>query len=100
MKSIEGTDSNGVYGNWNEDNITDLKITLETGTGTNVYEIDWIEIGGLKAHKYSDGTLKVPLRTERSTRRTRGTYSKIKYRAKTTEKFNIFAILAKYRKTY
>ena len=100
MKSVEGTDGSGIYGNWNEDNITDIQIRLETGTGTNVYEIDWIEIGGLKAHKYSDGTLKVPLRTERSTRRTRGTYSKIKYRAKTTEKFNIFAILAKYRKTY
>ena len=102
MKSVEGTDGNNVYGNWNEDIITGISIQLDDASpaGTNVYEIDWIEIGGLKASKYQDGAVKIPLRTERSTRRTRGTYAKIKYRAKTTEKFNIFAILAKYRKTY
>ncbi len=57
-------------------------------------------MGGIKAHKYSDGVLKVPLRTDKSIRRTRGTWSKIKYSAQTTDKFNIFAILAKYRETY
>ena len=74
-----------------------LKFMLVTGTA--VFEIEWIEIGGLKADKYIDGTLRLPLRTEKSTKRTRGTYAKIKYTARTTEKFNIFAILAKYRKT-
>jgi len=85
---------------WNDCTIERILIRLHGTTGTGTYDVDWIEIGGLKAHKYSDGTLKVPLRTEKSIRRTRGTYAKIKYRVKTTEKFNIFAILAKYRKTY
>ena len=83
---------------WNDCIIEQIRIDLSESTST--FEIDWIEIGGLKADKYIDGVLRVPLRTEKSRRRTRGTYAKIKYSAKTTEKFNIFAILAKYRKTY
>jgi len=85
---------------WNESTIYQIRIDLVGNTGAAKFWIDWIEIGGLKADKYLDGVLRVPLRTEKSKRRTRGTYAKIKYSAKTTEKFNIFAILAKYRKTY
>ena len=44
--------------------------------------------------------LKVPLRNETSQNRLRGTWAKVKYKAKTTNKFNIFAIMAKYRKTF
>tara|TARA_R110002012_G_scaffold131402_1_gene283993 strand:+ start:4196 stop:11014 length:6819 start_codon:yes stop_codon:yes gene_type:complete len=85
---------------WENSLIHRIRIDLSGDTGAATFEVDWIEIGGLKAHKYIDGILKLPLRTEKSKRRTRGTYAKIKYSAKTTEKFNIFAILAKYRKTY
>jgi len=85
---------------WNESTIYQIRIDLIGNTGSAKMLIDWIEIGGLKADKYLDGVLRAPLRTEKSKRRTRGTYAKIKYSAKTTEKFNIFAILAKYRKTY
>ena len=85
---------------WENSLIHRIRIDLSGDTGSAIFEVDWIEIGGLKAHKYIDGILKLPLRTEKSKRRTRGTYAKIKYSAKTTEKFNIFAILAKYRKTY
>ena len=83
---------------WNNCRIEGLRVEL--ANSSSVFDIDWIEMGGLKAHKYSDGTLKVPLRTDKSERRTRGTWSKIKYSAKTTDKFNIFAILAKYRKIF
>ena len=83
---------------WNECTIYQIRIDLVSGDAK--FLIDWIEIGGLKADKYLDGILRLPLRTEKSKRRTRGTYAKIKYSAKTTEKFNIFAILAKYRETY
>jgi len=81
---------------WDDARIEQIRIDLDSSTGT--YEVDWIEIVGLKASKYIDGVLKTPLRTDKSKGRTRGTWSKIKYSANTTEKFNIFAILAKYRK--
>ena len=81
---------------WDDARIEQIRIDLDSSTGT--YEVDWIEIIGLKASKYIDGVLKTPLRTDKSKGRTRGTWSKIKYSANTTEKFNIFAILAKYRK--
>ena len=83
---------------WDNSRIDQIRIDL--AEDTSVFEIDWIEMGGLKASKYSDGVLKIPLRTEKSVRRSRGTWSKIKYSAQTTDKFNIFAILAKYRKIY
>jgi len=89
-------DADGVY---DDCIIRSIRIDLSDNDSSE-FEIDWVEIGGLKAHKYIDGVLKGPLRTEKSTRRTRGTYAKIKYSAKTTEKFNIFALLAKYRQTY
>jgi hypothetical protein len=95
MSGIGNTD-----GTWDDSIIEQVRIDLSEGVSTNTFNVDWIEIGGLKADKYIDGVLRLPLRTEKSTRRTRGTYAKIKYSAKTTEKFNIFAILAKYRKTY
>ena len=88
-----------INGRWDDCIIQQLWIQLSQNDSSK-FEVDWIEIGGLKAHKYLDGVLRAPLRTEKSTHRTRGTYAKIKYTAKTTEKFNIFAILAKYRKTY
>jgi len=83
---------------WNDCIIEQINLELFNGTAQCV--VDWVEIGGLQADKYIDGILKTPLRTEKSSRRTRGTWAKIKYSAKTTDKFNIFAILAKYRKTY
>jgi hypothetical protein len=83
---------------WDNSRIDQIRFDL--ASGTSVFEIDWIEMGGLKASKYSEGILKIPLRTEKSVRRSRGTWSKIKYSAQTTDKFNIFAILAKYRKIY
>ena len=89
-------DANG----WNNCIINRIRIDLSGNSGDSTFEVDWIEIGGLKADKYSDGVLKLPLRTEKSIRRTRGTWAKIKYTAKTTDKFNIFAILAKYRKIF
>ena len=89
-------DASGAY---NDCLVTGIRIDL-SDTDSSDFEVDWVEIGGLKAHKYIDGVLKGPLRTEKSLKRTRGTYVKIKYTAKTTDKFNIFAILAKYRKTY
>ena len=55
----------------------------------------------LNTARYREGILRFPLRTEGGTQgRMRGTWLKIKYTANTTEKFNIFAILAKYRKSY
>ena len=85
---------------WDDCIIQQIRIDLSGDTGSSTFDVDWVEIGGLKGDKYIDGVLKTPLRTEKSTRRTRGTWAKIKYSAQTTDKFNIFAILAKYRKTY
>jgi hypothetical protein len=88
-------------GTWDDCIIERIRIDLSgSSSGDNIFRVDWIEIGGLQADKYIDGVLKAPLRTEKSKRRTRGTWAKVKYSAKTTDKFNIFAILAKYRKTY
>ena len=87
-----------IAGSWDDCIIEQVRIDLSNKEDT--YLVEWVEMGGLKADKYQDGVLRLPLRTEKSTRRARGTYAKIKYSAKTTEKFNIFAILAKYRKTY
>ena len=83
---------------WNESIINQLRFDFTCDPST--YLIDWIEVGGLSVARYDDGVLKFPLRTEESIRRTRGTLAKIKYTAKTTDKFNIFAILAKYRSLY
>ena len=109
MKQIsepEGIDSNFIIVEWDMsgtsewDNCRIDQIRIDLAGDTSAFEIDWIEMGGLKASKYSEGILKIPLRTEKSVRRSRGTWSKIKYSAQTTDKFNIFAILAKYRKIY
>ena len=81
---------------WDDARIEQIRFDLDSSTGT--YEVDWVEIVGIEANKYIDGVLKTPLRTLKSKGRSRGTWSKIKYTANTTEKFNIFAILAKYRK--
>ena len=54
-------------------------------------------------HKYREGILRIPLRyklAEGSNPRLSGTYLRAKLSARTTEKFNIFAIMAKYRKSY
>jgi len=51
-------------------------------------------------HKYREGVLRIPLRSEQSKQRVVGTYMKATLSARTTEKFNIFAIMAKYRKSY
>jgi len=51
-------------------------------------------------HKYREGVLRIPLRSRESKQRVIGTYMKATLSARTTEKFNIFAIMAKYRKSY
>ena len=51
-------------------------------------------------HKYREGVLRIPLRNQESTQRVIGTYLSANLSARTTEKFNIFAIMAKYRKSY
>ena len=51
-------------------------------------------------HKYREGILRVPLRNRNATQRVVGTYLSANLSARTTEKFNIFAIMAKYRKSY
>ena len=51
-------------------------------------------------HKYREGVLRIQLRNQESTQRVVGTYLSANLSARTTEKFNIFAIMAKYRKSY
>ena len=54
-------------------------------------------------HKYREGILRIPLRYKSADSlnpRLSGTYLRAKLSARTTEKFNIFAIMAKYRKSY
>lgn len=89
---MNGTDS------WN-DNIIE-KLRFDFANDTTTFEVDWIEIGSNTKHRHRSGILKVPLRSESSGSRLKGTWAKIKYKAKTTNKFNIFAIMAKYRKTF
>ena len=84
---------------WEECIIEQIRLDFSSDSGNEIH-VDWIEIGGLSTSRYDDGILKFPLRTEESVRRTRGTWAKIKYSAKTTDKFNIFAILAKYRELF
>jgi len=84
---------------WKGSIIHQINIQFE-GNNASKYHVDWVEIGGKTPVKYEDGQLKFPLRTNESAKRIKGTWAKIKYRAKTTDKFNIFAILAKYRETY
>jgi len=85
---------------WKDCIIHQIRIDFENSGNTAKYYVDWVEIGGHVPTKYEDGVLSFPLRTNESTKRLKGTWAKIKYRAKTTDKFNIFAILAKYRETY
>jgi hypothetical protein len=46
------------------------------------------------------GQLRFPLRGNLSGSRTRGQYLKIEFQSNSPIKFNIFAIMAKYRKSY
>ena len=50
-------------------------------------------------HKYREGILRIPLRNRTFTKRAIGTYLRARLSARTTKKFNIFAIMAKYRKS-
>jgi hypothetical protein len=50
--------------------------------------------------RYRDGILRFPLRGLSSLDRMRGTWLKMKFQHRGTEKFNIFAMIAKYRKSY
>ena len=56
-----------------------------------------------RLHKYREGVLRAPLRNlysvDKNPRLT-GTYLRVKLTARTQEKFNIFAIMAKYRKSF
>ena len=64
-------------------------------------ENNTMETLSMDNERYREGILRFPLRTQTSTQgRMRGTWLKVKYTADTTEKFNIFAILAKYRKSF
>ena len=65
---------------------------------TEIIASDNININANTAAKYKEGILRFPLRSTGP--RQRGTYIKIKYSTHSTNKFNIFAILAKYRKSY
>ena len=107
----DGIDNDFVIVQWDMRKATDgtykyeesviRSISLEfSDTDGDEIEVDWVEIGSYDSPRYDDGILKLPLRTEESVRRTRGTWAKIKYSAKTTDKFNFFAILAKYRQLY
>ena len=84
---------------WKSSIIHQINIQFE-GASASRYHVDWVEIGGKVPVKYQDGQLKFPLRSNESAKRIKGTWAKIKYRAKPTDKFNIFAILAKYRETF
>ena len=62
---------------------------------------DLMNINNNTAAKYQEGILKFPLRdTNKPGPRQRGTYINITYSTRSINKFNIFAILAKYRKSY
>jgi hypothetical protein len=50
--------------------------------------------------RYREGQLRFPLRGNLSGSRTRGQYLKIEFLSSSPIKFNIFAIMAKYRKSY
>jgi len=75
---------------------------------TDVTTTDGMNITGTTFAKYREGLLRFPLRTPNgqgnfalaNKPRQRGTYLKLTYRAKNPNKFNIFAILAQYRKSY
>tara|TARA_R100001594_G_scaffold33371_1_gene61901 strand:- start:2256 stop:8372 length:6117 start_codon:yes stop_codon:yes gene_type:complete len=75
---------------------------------TDFTAIDGMNITGTTFAKYREGLLRFPLRTPSgqgnfslsNKPRQRGTYLKLTYRAKNPNKFNIFAILAQYRKSY
>jgi len=60
-----------------------------------------IDINASTLAKYQEGILRFPLRDVVSSGpRMRGTYINISYMTRSINKFNIFAILAKYRKSY
>ena len=57
--------------------------------------------GSFGPSRYKEGILRFQLRLPSSTQgRMRGTWLKMKFTAATSQKFNIFAMLAKYRKSY
>jgi hypothetical protein len=69
--------------------------------GTEIINNENLDIDNNTAAKYQEGILRFPLRdTNKPGPRMRGTYINIKYSTRSTNKFNIFAILAKYRKSY
>jgi len=77
-----------------KNNLNNTFVSYETDTTT----LEAIDINNNTAAKYKEGILSFPLRV--SGPRQRGTYINIKYSTKSINKFNIFAILAKYRKSY
>jgi len=77
-----------------KNNLSNTFVSYETDTTT----LETIDINNNTAAKYKEGILRFPLRVTGP--RQRGTYINIKYSTNSTEKFNIFAILAKYRKSY
>ena len=50
--------------------------------------------------RYRDGVLRFPTRGLTNTERLRGTWLKMNFQYNGPEKFNIFAMIAKYRKSY
>ena len=50
--------------------------------------------------RYRDGVLRFPTRGLNNTERLRGTWLKLNFQYLGSEKFNIFAMIAKYRKSY
>ena len=92
------------------DNAKIIMDTDDTAISTNITFVDFETeitdedtglLNGTSFAKYREGVLRFPLRTPfKSIGRQRGTYLKLTYRAKNPNKFNIFAILAQYRKSY
>ena len=76
----------------------DVKLSFQTENMTTPQTIDNALV------KYRENILRYPIRANTIESsfpgRARGTYCKLRLEIETSEKFNIFAIMAKYRKSY
>jgi hypothetical protein len=67
---------------------------------TEISALESLPLGGSANSRYREGILRFPLRTITSAGRQRGTWLKMKFNVNSSVKFNIFAMIAKYRKSY
>ena len=76
----------------------DVKLSFQTENMNTPQEIDNTLV------KYRENILRYPIRANTIESgfpgRARGTYCRLRLEIETSEKFNIFAIMAKYRKSY